>query len=105
MTPISRQLRQTVIATGMVGAFFGAIAVAALLAVGPVTSARLLAQGITPPHWSAVAFHLVVLFLSCTAGSIILFGLFPALIGRLIGHAMRRLRTPPRSAPVNDADA
>ena len=89
---IGPQLRQTIVSTGVVGACFGVVTVLGLLLVGSGSDARLIAQGITPPHWSAVAFQLASLFLAMTVGSIVLFGLLPAIIGRLIGFLARRTR-------------
>jgi len=89
---IGVQLRQTIISTGVVGACLGTAAVIGLLLVSPGSNARLIAQGLTPPHWSAFVLQLASVFLALTAGSIVLFGLLPAYIGRLIGFLARHSR-------------
>jgi len=92
MKRIGVQLKQTIISTGIVGACFGAIAVVGLILVGPGSEARLIAQGITPAHWTVVALNLAGTFLALTIGSVVIFGLLPAAIGRLIGFLARRSR-------------
>jgi hypothetical protein len=89
---ISLQLKQTIISTGAVGGCFGAIAVIAMLLVWPGSTARIVAQGGAPLHWSEFALQLGEVFLTITLGSIILFGLLPAAIGRLLGSLVRRFR-------------
>lgn len=93
MKRIGVQLRQTIIGTGVVGACFGAAAVLGLLLVAPGSNARLIAQGIAPPHWTLMALQLAGLFLISVVGSIVFFGLLPAIIGRLIGYLARRARS------------
>lgn len=93
MKRISVQLRQTIISTSVVGACFGAAAVLGLLLVVPGSHARLIAQGIAPPHWALMALQLAGLFLILVVGSIVVFGLLPAIIGRLIGRLAGQFRT------------
>ena len=80
---VSVQLRQTIISTGVVGGCFGALAVLGLLVVGPGSDARLIAQGIAPPGWGAIAVSYLTVFATATAGSVVLFGLVPAAISYL----------------------
>lgn len=89
---ISVQLRQTIISTSVVGGCFGALAVLGLLVVGPGSDARLIAQGISPPSWVAVALDYLTVFVTVTAGSVILFGLLPAALGWLLGRLSNRSR-------------
>jgi hypothetical protein len=86
------QLRQTIISTGAVGACLGAVVVLGLLVVGPGSDARLVAQGIAPPNWGAVATGYLIAFVTITAGSVVLFGLLPAAIGYLLGRVANRWR-------------
>jgi hypothetical protein len=58
------QLRQTIISTGAVGACLGAVVVLGLLVVGPGSDARLVAQGIAPPSWGAVATGYLIAFVT-----------------------------------------
>jgi hypothetical protein len=89
---LSVQLKQTVISTGVVGGCFGALAVLGLLVVGPSSDARLVAQGITSPSWAAIALGYLTVFVTVIAGSVVLFGLFPAAIGWLLGRLTKRSR-------------
>ena len=92
MKIVGVQMKQTLISTGAVGACFGLVAVAGLLFVLPGSNARLAAQGLAPPHWTEVAFSLAFIFLTLTAGAIVLFGLLPALLGKLFGLLTKRSR-------------
>ena len=85
MREIGVQLKQTIISTGFVGACFGILAVVGLALVAPGSNARLAAQGIPPPHWLDTALFLACAFAVPTIGAIVLFGLLPAAIGKLLG--------------------
>ena len=89
---IGVQLKQTIISTGAVGACFGLVAVAGLLFVQPGSNARLVAQGLTPPHWTEVVLLLASVFLMLTAGAVVLFGLLPAFLGKLVGFLIKKSR-------------
>ena len=93
MRNLGIQLRQTIISTGCVGACFGAFAVIGLLLVRPGSNARLAAQGIAPPHWTDTAILLLSAFLVPTIGAIILFGLLPAALGKLVGFLAKKSRS------------
>lgn len=90
MKRIGIQLQQTIISTGCAGACFGTVAVIGLLLVRPGSNARLAAQGIAPPHWGEFALSLASVFLVLTAGAIVLFGLLPAVLGRLVGFLAKK---------------
>nr|CAS02381.1 putative integron gene cassette protein [uncultured bacterium] len=92
MGMIGVQMKQTLISTGAVGACFGLVAVAGLPFVQPGSNARLAAQGLASPHWTEVALSLAFVFLTLTVGAIVLFGLLPALLGKLVGFVIKRLR-------------
>lgn len=93
MIKIGAQLKQTIISTGVVGACFGSVAVLGLLLVGPGSNARLAAQGIAPPHWTETAFFLACVFFVITIGSVALFGILPALLGKLFALLAKKLRS------------
>ena len=92
MKLIGNQLKQTLISTGAVGACFGAVAVLGLLLVTPGSNARLVAQGLAPHHWAETAIQLTIAFFALTFGSILLFGLLPAAIAKLIGYLFKASR-------------
>ncbi len=89
---IDTQLKQTVISTGAVGACFSAVAAIGLLLVTPGSNARLVAQGLEPHHWSDTAFKIAAVSLTLTLGSIVIFGLLPRAIGRLISYLLKASR-------------
>ena len=89
---IGVQMKQTIISTGAVGACFGLVAVAGLLFVQPGSNARLVAQGLAPPHWAEVALSLASVFATLTVGAVVLFGLLPAFLGKLVGLIIKRSR-------------
>ena len=89
---IGVQMKQTIISTGAVGACFGLVAVAGLLFVQPGSNARLAAQGFAPPHWTEVALSLASVFLILAAGAVVLFGLLPAFLCKLLGFLTKKTR-------------
>jgi hypothetical protein len=89
---ISFQLKQTIVGTGAVGCCFGLLLVIGLLVVGPESNARLIAQGVAPPSWGAVAIGYLIAFVTVAGGSVVLFGLFPAAIGYVFDRLAKRRR-------------
>ncbi len=89
---IGTQLRQTLISTGAVGACFSAVAAIGLLLVTPSSNARLVAQGLQPHNWSETGLKIAVVTLIITLGSIVVFGLLPTAIGKLIGYLVKATR-------------
>ena len=71
-----KQLKQTIISTGAVGAFFGllfALASAAFYS----EQGRAIALGYGPVPWTTYAGHAAVAFIVSVAGCILVFGLLP----------------------------
>ncbi len=71
-----RQLKQTIISTGAVGAFFGVLF--AIASVGFYSEqGRAIAGGYGPVPWTTYAGHAAVAFVISIVGCIVLFGLLP----------------------------